>query len=108
MTNLLCRPLLNLSPNHGDNMEKRWVLTDGLSNFGIGLILMIRADNSARNSTIELLGCKIVENNLDDTLDAALALIATKWPQYKELIPGKRFLRRFIANYRISPENESL
>jgi hypothetical protein len=93
---------------YGKFNEKHWELNKGLSNISIGLMLLIRADNSARSSVIDLIGNKVIKNKLSETVEAAHALITSKWPQFKSVVPGQDFLRRFIANCRFSTANETL
>ena len=93
---------------YGGDQLKHWNLDEGHSNFSLGLMLLIRADNSAKSSVIDLVGQKIMKNSISETVKSALSLVAKKWPDFETVIPGQDFVRRFIANCRFSPNNEAL
>lgn len=98
----------NCDWSYGGDGLKHWTVSVGLSNFTIGLCLMIRADYSAKTSILQELGRKICQSTLAKTVKMARDLVVNKWPKYEHQIPGEDLIRRFIANCRFSPENEAL
>lgn len=98
----------NCDWSYGNEGSKRWTLSVGLSNFTLGLELMIRADFSAKTSILKDLGSKVCQATLAETVKVARDFVTKKWPDHAHLIPGEDFIRRFVANCRFSPENEAL
>lgn len=94
--------------SYGPDREKRWHLTEGLTNVIIGIILTIRADSSAKIEAIPLFGRKILRNDLSSTVKEVIKLLKEKWPRFVRYFPGVDLIERFIANCLISPENEAL
>jgi hypothetical protein len=99
---------MNKQDNWNYDRTFRWTQTSPLTHFLRGIVLLIRADWSARSDILSKIGFKIKKDNLAITVIAALDFVAKKWPQFAEVIPGQDLVRRFIANCRLSPENEAL
>lgn len=94
--------------NYGTAHSKRWTVTKSDGYINIGIMLLIRADYSARNKVIDELKRKLVRDTLEATVREALDFVASKFPQSKHLIPGDDFIRRFIAQCQFSSKSESI